>query len=154
MNKISSLVNTFAKGRFVEKCMLLQGTDNIQVVLLQSTGLPADTTLVNYPNLAAMLAVASEANFSNYSRIGLTSSAISITYNTGSSPTKVTVSFTNQTWAAAGGAVNNTIAKVALAYQQTSSTADVNCLVLATLDYSGSTTGGAVNVTLGTLSDG
>ncbi len=133
--------------------MLLQGTDNIQVILLQSTGLPTDTTLVNYPNLGAMLAVAAEANFTNYARINLSSSAISITYNTVSTPTKVTVGFANQTWNSAGGALNNTIAKVVLSYQQTSSTPDSGCLVLGTLDYSGSTTGGALNVTLGTLSD-
>jgi hypothetical protein len=134
--------------------MLLQGTDAILVVLLQSTGLPADTTLVNYQNLGAMLAVAEEATFSNYSRMALTSSAITIAYNTGASPTTVTASFAAQTWSSAGGAVNNTISKVALAYRPTSGTADSGCLVLATLDYSGTTTGGSLTVTLGTLSDG
>jgi len=134
--------------------MLLQGTDAILVVLLQNTGLPADTTLVNYQSLGAMLAVANEATFSNYSRVALSSSAITISRNTGSSPTTVTASFTAQTWASAGGAVNNTISKVALVYQPTTGTADSGCLVLATLDYSGTTTGGAFVVTLGTLSDG
>jgi hypothetical protein len=134
--------------------MLLQGTDAILVVLLQNTGLPADTTLVNYQTLGAMLAVANEATFSNYTRVALSSSAITISRNTGSSPTTVTASFLPQTWSSAGGAVNNTISKVALAYQPTTGTADSGCLVLATLDYSGTTTGGAFVVTLGTLSDG
>lgn len=135
--------------------MLLQGTDQLLVVLLQSTGLPADTTLVNYLNLGALVAAANEATFTNYARYPLTSSNITIAYNTTSSPTKVTVSFTPSplVWNAAGGAVNNTIAKVALAYQQTVSTPDSGCLVLATLDYSGTTTGGALDVTLGTLAD-
>lgn len=134
--------------------MLLQGTDAILVILLQSTGLPSDTTLVNYQNLGALLSGgAQEANFSNYSRMTLGSSSITITYTTNTSPTKVTVNFATQTWNAAGGAVNNTISKVALAYQPTSATPDSSCLVLATLDYSGTTTGGAFIVTLGSLSD-
>lgn len=136
--------------------MLLQGTDQLLVVLLQSTGLPADTVLVNYANLGAMLAVASEANFTNYARYPLSASNISITYNTTSSPTKVTLSFLPSplVWNSAGGAVNNTITKVAIAYQPVAnSTADSGCLILGTLDYSGTTTGGALDVTLGTLSD-
>lgn len=134
--------------------MLPAGTDNISVLLLQSAGLPADTTLVNYQNLGLLLAGgALEATFTNYVRIPLSSSAITIAYTTGTTPTKVTVTFATQTWNSAGGALNNTIAKVALVYQPTSGTADSGCLVLATLDYSGTTTGGAFIVTLGSLSD-
>lgn len=135
--------------------MLPTGTDQLFVVLLQSTGLPVDATLVNYQNLGAMLAVANEATFTNYTRYPLASSNITIAYNTVSNPTKVTVSFTPTPliWNSAGGALNNTITKVALVYQPTVSTPDSGCLVLATLDYSGTTTGGALQVTLGTLSD-
>lgn len=134
--------------------MLPLGTDNIMVVLLQNTGLAADATLVNFQSLGALLAGTSqEATFSNYARTNLSSSSILITHNTGSSPTSVTVSFSLQVWNSAGGALNNTISKVALVYQPTGSTADTGCLVLATLDYSGTTTGGALQVTLGTLTD-
>jgi hypothetical protein len=150
---LSSLANTFAKGRYVEKCTLPLGTDNIMIVLLQNTSLPADTALVNYQNLGALLAVAVEATFTNYARANLTSSSILITHNTGTSPTSVTVSFAQQIFASAGGALNNTVSKVAIAYQPTGSTADSGCLVLATLDYSGTTTGGELIVTLGTLTD-
>lgn len=151
---MASLTNTFAKGRWVEKCMLPLGTDNIMIVLLQSTGLPADTTLVNYQNLGALLSGgAQEATFTNYARVNLSSSSILITHNTGSSPTNVQVTFSQQVWNSAGGALNNTISKVVLAYQPTSATADSGCLVLATLDYSGTTTGGALQVTLGTLTN-
>jgi hypothetical protein len=124
------------------------------VVLLQNTGLAVDATLVNFQSLGALLAGTSqEATFSNYARVNLSSSSILITHNTGSSPTSVTVSFSLQVWNSAGGALNNTISKVALVYQPTGSTADTGCLVLATLDYSGTTTGGALQVTLGTLTD-
>lgn len=134
--------------------MLPLGTDAITVILLQNTALPIDTTLVNYLNLGALLApgAATEANFTNYSRVSLTS-GISIAYTTVSSPTKVTVAFPPQTWNAAGGALNNTISKVVLAYRPTSGSTDASCLVLATQDYSGTTTGGALVVALGTLTD-
>lgn len=152
---MSSLINTYAKGRFIEKCMLPLGTDHILVILLQSTGLPADTTLQNYANLGALVAAAQEANFSNYERISLSSSNIIISQNTASSPTTQSVSFTPAPMVinGAGGAVNNTLAKVALAYQPTAGTADSGCLVLATLDYSFPTTGGELDITLGTLTD-
>lgn len=134
--------------------MLLQGTDSIMVVLLQNTGLAADATLVNYQSLGALLAGTSqEATFDNYVRKNLTSASILVSHNTGSSPTNASVSFALQIWNSAGGAVNNTISKIALVYQPTSSTADTGCLVLATMDYSGTTTGGAFQVTLGTWTD-
>jgi hypothetical protein len=134
--------------------MLLQGTDSIMVVLLQNTGLAADATLVNYQSLGALLAGTSqEATFDNYVRKNLTSSSILVSHNTGSSPTNVSVTFALQIWNSAGGAVNNTISKVALVYQPTSDTADTGCLVLATMDYSGTTTGGSFQVTLGTWTD-
>lgn len=134
--------------------MLPLGTDAVVVVLVQNTALPADTTLVNYLNLGALLGAgaATEASFTNYARVSLTT-GISIAYTTVSSPTKVTVAFPPQTWNAAGGALNNTISRVVLAYQPTTSTPDSGCLVLATQDYSGTTTGGALVVALGTITD-
>lgn len=147
-----SLVNTYAKGRFIEKCMLPLGTDHILLVPLQSASIPSDTTLRNCANLAAVFtAGALEATFSNYSRISLSSSAITITTNTGAFTQAA--SFATQVWAAAGGAVNNTLAALVLAYQPTTGTADSGCLVLATLAYAGSTTGGALTAVLGTLTD-
>lgn len=134
--------------------MLLQGTDNIMVVLLQAAGLVADATMVNYQSLGALLSGTSqEATFTNYSRHNLTSSSILINHNTGTSPTSVSVSFSLQVWNSAGGAVNNTISKVVLVYQPTSATPDSGCLVLATMDYAGTTGGGALDVTLGTWTD-
>lgn len=147
-----SLVNTYAKGRFIEKCMLPLGTDHILVIPIQSASIPSDTTLRNCANLGAVFtAGALEATFTNYSRISLSSSAITITTDT--TGFKQTATFTAQTWTAAGGGVNNTLAALILAYQPTTSTADSGCLVLATLAFAGSTTGGNLTATIGTLSD-
>ena len=150
----TSLVNSYAKGRFIEKCALpLGGSDNILVIPVQSTSIPSDTTLRTCANLQAVwTAGALEANFTNYSRIALTSSAITITTTlTGSF--QQAASFTTQVWAAAGGAINNTLAAILLAYRPTSGTADSGCMLLATLAYSGTTTGGALTAVLGTLTD-
>jgi hypothetical protein len=148
----SPLINTWAKGRFIEKCMLPLGTDHILVIPLQSTGIPTDTVLRNCANLAAVFTAGGlEATFSNYSRISLSSSAITITTNT--STFFQAASFTSQVWAAAGGAVNNTFSALVLAYQPTTGTADSGCLVLATLAYAGSTTAGALTAAIGTLTD-
>lgn len=147
----SPLINTWAKGRFIEKCMLPLGTDHILIVPLQSTSIPTDTVLRNCANLGAVFtAGALEATFTNYSRIALSSSGITITTNTSTTFAQV-ASFTTQVWSAAGGAVNNTLAAIVLAYQPTTGTADSGCLVLATLGYAGTTTGGALTAVLGTL---
>jgi hypothetical protein len=126
------------------------GTDAILVVPLQSSGIPSDTTLRTCANLGAIFTAGGlEATFSNYTRPALTSSAITVTTTlTGTFPQSV--AFATQTWAAAGGAVNNTLAAIALAYRPTSSTADSGCLVLGTIAFAGTTTGGLLTATLGT----
>ena len=145
----TSLVNTFAKGRWAEKCLLPLGTDAILIVPIQSSGIPSDTTLRNCANLGAVFtAGALEATFTNYTRLALTSSAITVTSNT--STFVQSVAFTTQVWSAAGGAVNNTLAAIVFAYRPTSSTADSGCLVLGTVAYAGTTTGGALTAALGT----
>ncbi len=122
------------------------------MVPIQSAGIPSDTTLRNCANLGAVFtAGAAEANFTNYSRVSLTSSAITITSNTGTF--FQSASFATQVWNAAGGAVNNTLAAIILAYQPTVTTPDSGSLVLATLSYAGTTTGGALTAVLGTLTD-
>ena len=149
---MASFVGTFAKGRVIEKCALPLGTDNILIIPLQSSGLPSDTTLRNAANLAAIFtAGALEATFTGYARKVLSSSDITIANNTGTFVATATVNAA-QTWASAGGALNNTITKIVVAYRPTSGTADSGCMVLATQDYSGSTTGGAFTVTVGVLS--
>lgn len=150
---MTSIINTFSLGRFVEKCSLPLGTDGILVIPLQSTGLPTDTVLRNSTNLGAIFTAGGlEATFTNYgARRVLTAPDITITTNT--STFLVNVAFATQNWAAAGGAVNNTISKIVIAYRPTSGTADSGCLVLATQDYSATTTGGALTISPGTLTD-
>lgn len=93
-----------------------------------------------------------ETNFTNYgTRRALAAADITITVNT--TTFLVNVAFASQVWAAAGGALNNTISKVVLAYRPTSGTADSGCLVLATQDYSATTGGGALTISPGIITD-
>lgn len=150
---MTSIINSFALGRFVEKCSLPLGSDNILIIPLQSTGLPTDTVLRNCTNLGAVFTAGGlEATFTNYgARTVLAAADITIAVNT--TTFLVNVSFVGRTWGAAGGAVNNTITKIVVAYRPTSGTADSGCLVLATQDYSATTTGGALTITPGTITD-
>lgn len=115
--------------------------------------MPSDTTLRNSLNLGAVFtAGALEVTFTNYgARRVLTAADITITTNT--STFLVNVALAAQNWAAAGGAVNNTITKIVIAYRPTSGTADSGCMVLATQDYSATTGGGALTITPGILTD-
>lgn len=140
---MANLVSTYAKGRFVEKALLPLGTDNLLIVLFKSSGLPTDTNLRNYQTLAAAISGgAVEADFTNYARKVLTTSDITVSYNT--STFSASVDIADQTWNAAGGAVNNTLGKLLIAYRPTSASPDSAVLPLKWEDYTGSTTGGVL----------
>ncbi len=115
------------------------------LVLLQSSGYQGDATVRNYTSLSAILATANlEATFTNYVRKVITS-GITITPDTTNH--KNTVSIANPTWTAAGGALNNTLAKLLVCYQPTSGTADSGVIPLFNCDVSATTTGSDYNVT-------
>jgi hypothetical protein len=137
---VGNVVFTYGKGRFVEKALLpFAPTDNLVVVLLQSGGLQVDGTLKQHPTLAAVLAANTEANFTNYSRKVLSAADITVTFNTGTSVAAMDI--TDQTWNAAGGAVNNTLGALLVCYRPNSGSADSAILPLTKHDYAGSTTG-------------
>lgn len=140
---MASQVFTYAKGRIVELADLPLGTDNLLLVLLQNTGLPADNTLRNCQTLAAVFAAgATEATFTNYSRKVLSSGPDIVIANSLVS-FNATVTIAAQTWASAGGAVNNTLSKVVVAYRPTSGATDAQCLPLGHSDVSATTGGGS-----------
>ena len=141
---------TYAKGRFVQWCSLSTGSDAILVLLLQTTGLDADTTLQDFPTLSSLLAANTEANFTNYARKVLTS-GITISVNT--TANTATISLANFTWLAAGGAVNNTLGKLVTAYRPTPSSADAQCIPMTYHDCTATTTGAdlLVQISLGNL---
>lgn len=116
------------------------------VVLLQSSGLQADSTLNNYSTLGALLASNTEATFTNYSRIVLSATNITVSVNTSTGIT--TVSIPSQVWNAAGGATNNTLGAFLTCYRPASSTPDSGILPLTKHDFAVTTAGGNLTATI------
>ena len=137
----------YAKGRFIEKATLPLGTDSLIAVLLQATGLPTDTVLKRNQFLSGVFtAGGTESTFTNYSRQSFTGASITITVNT--STDVVTLDTSNVVINSAGGALNNSVAKLLLCYKPTSATADSAIPVLTTHDCVITTTGGNLTVTI------
>lgn len=143
---MGNLIFDYAKGRWGEKYRLPVGGDNIVVVLLQSAGLQADSTLNDHQTLAALLAANTEATFTNYARKVLAAVDITVTVNTSTGVTTVDIS--DQVWNAAGGATNNTLGALLTCYRPASSSPDSAVLPLTKHDFAVSTTGGNLTATV------
>lgn len=104
-------VANIAKGRAVE---LATANPTAGVVLLLQAA-EVDDTLDNYDTVAAMLAAAgnTEATFTNYAR----KTGIAITVNLDDAGNVHSLDIPDQVWTAAGGATNNTLAKLVFAIQ-------------------------------------
>lgn len=137
---MASFIFDYAKGRWIEKYLLPVGGDNIIVVLLQSSGLQADTTLNNYQTLGALLGSNTEATFTNYGRMVLSGLNITVAVNTSTGVT--TVDVPDQVWTAAGGATNNTLGALLTCYRPSTASLDTQILPLTKHDFAVTTTGG------------
>lgn len=147
---ISNFVFGNAKGRWVEKSLLPLGTDNLLIVLFQSSGLQVDATLQTYSTLAQITGAGNtEAGFTNYSRLVISGSGISVTFPSNTSASVALLS--NPVWNAAGGASNNTLGKLLVCYRPTSSSLDSAILPLTAHDFSCTTTGGNLTATMSTI---
>lgn len=142
---MATQVFTYAKGCFIEKAKLPLGTDSLLWVLLNNSVTVVDNTIRNYSTLAQVLATYTEATFTNYARKPITTG---ITITTSTSAFSQTLFLTNPTWSAAGGVLNNTMAKMLLCYRPTSSALDSQILPLAHCDLTTLTTGNDYLVTV------
>ncbi len=104
-----------SKGAFVEK--IRDAATNVLVLLLQAN--EAEAILVDHTALDTLLANNTEANFTNYSR----KTGITGTITVDNTNDRVDVDIPDQTWAAAGGAANNNITKLIVAYEESASDA-------------------------------
>lgn len=133
-----------AKGRTVHYASLPAANDALILVLLKSSGLQADDTLKDYDNLSALLAAANdEADFTNYVRktLASVSSAVDDTNNW------TDVDADDLSYAAAGGAVNNTIGKAVICYDpDTTAGSDADLIPLTAHDLAVTTDGSTLNL--------
>lgn len=125
---------------------------NIELVLLQSTGLVADSVMADYDTLAAVLAGASdEATFTNYVRKTLAAPTRTVDDSgdrvlLGGAAVGVALEIT---WGDAGGAVNNTIGKAIFVYTPTGAP-DSSIIPLMATDVTATTDGNDLVLTLHT----
>lgn len=119
-------VFNIAKGAVAEK--IRDGAANCLVLLLKVN--EAASTLIDRATVAALLAAANtEADFTNYARkTGLTG-----TITVDNTNDRVDADIADQTWAVAGGASNNSLTKLIVAYQE--SAADSGRIPLTHHDF-------------------
>lgn len=150
---MSNVVFDYAKGRWIDKYALPVGGDQIRVVLLQASGLQSDATLATFQYLSQVLSTGTgsnlEATFTNYSRPTILAAGITITVNTGTGVTSVSIP--SQVWNSAGGATNNSLGALLTCYQPTSSTPDTGIQLLTKHDFVTTTTGGNLTATITTI---
>lgn len=110
---MGNVVSNLGKGRTAYYSTLPAANDALILLLLKASGLEADGTLVDYDDVAALLAAANdEADFTNYGRKTITS----VTVTVDDTNDRVDVDIADQTWTAAGGAANNSLGKAVIAY--------------------------------------
>lgn len=125
-------VFNIAKGAFAEK--IRDSASACLILLLKAN--EAEATLRDRADVAAILANGStEADFTNYARkTGLTA-----TITVDNTNDRVDVDIPDQTWTSAGGAANNTLTKLIIAYQE--SAADSGRVPLTHHDFAATTDG-------------
>jgi hypothetical protein len=140
---MGDVVANISKGNLVNYANLPGATDSLIAVLLKSSGLEADATLVDYDDLAALLAAANdECDFTNYARQTIT--AIVVTVD--DTNNRVDIDCGDITFTNAGGATNNAIGKLVLCYKPASGSADSAIIPMTFHDYVETTTGSTLQL--------
>lgn len=128
-----------AKGRWVQ--WVIDDPTKIGVLLLKVA--EADATLVDHDTVAAILAGANtEADFTNYAR----KTGITATPTLDDTNDRRDVDIPDQTWTSAGGAVNNTLVKLIIFYEQAA--ADATRIPIGAADFAETTDGNNLVATI------
>lgn len=128
---MADFIFNIAKGAFVEK--IRDSAANVLILLLKTS--EADSSMKDRDTVADLLTGNTEADFTNYARkTGLTG-----TITVDDTNDRVDVDVADQTWTSAGGASNNTLTDLIIAYQE--SAADSGRIPLACLDFAVTTDG-------------
>lgn len=142
---MADLLGNAMKGRFAYYSTLPASADSLIVVLLKSSGLEADATLLDYDDLAALLAAANdEADATNYTRKTL--STVTVTID--DTNNRVDVDCDDLVYTSLGGASNNTLSKLVVCYKPDTASADSAIVPLSFHDITLTTDGNTVNVTI------
>ena len=138
-----------ALGEVKTLAALPNANDALVIVLLQATGLQADDTLRDYDDLAALLAATNdEATFTNYARITRTTGIVPTIDDTNN---RLDIDIADFEWVNAGGAANNTIAKLLVCYDpDTTAGTDSSVIPLTAHSYDEVTSGSTIQAQVAT----
>ena len=142
-------IMNIAKGRTVEFYNRVNSNDPAGsafiVVLLKAS--EADAVLIDYDDLGALLLAAgnTEADFTNYARKTLTDIELAALPAPDDVNDRFDIDLPDQTWTAAGGALNNTLVKMLVCYDADTATGvDANIIPVAHYDFATTTDGNDV----------
>lgn len=129
---MADFVFNIAKGRVAEK--VADSGSALLIFLLKVS--ESDATLIDYDTVAAILGGSNtEADFTNYAR----KTGITGTVTVDDANDRVDVDLPDQTWTSAGGAANNTLTDLIVAYEE--SAADSGRVPLTCHDFAVTTDG-------------
>jgi len=139
-------VMNIAKGRVVELYNNVKGNNpaNSAFIVVLLKAVEADDTLNNYDDLGALLGAAgnTEADFTNYARKVLTDADLVALPAPDDTNNRRDLDIPDQTWTAAGGATNNTLAKLLVCYDaDTTAGTDADIIPLTHHDFVATTDG-------------
>lgn len=135
---MADVVFNIAKGRLAYYADL-PGTDDALIAVLLQSGGQADNVLIDNDTLADVLAGNAEADFTNYSRQTLTGVSVTVDDLTN----VVRIDADDLTWTSAGGATNNTLAKLLICYDPDTTGGDDSEIIPLTAHDVGLTTDGS-----------
>ncbi|WP_433225621.1 hypothetical protein [Actinomadura formosensis] len=135
---MSNGVFNIALGRGAYYATLPAANDSLVVALLKVA--QADDALRDHDTLAQVLAANTEADFTNYAR--KTATGVLVTVN--DTTNLVDVDIDDITWATAGGALNNTLAKLIICYKPDTASADSAIIPMTHHDFVVTTDGSSI----------
>jgi hypothetical protein len=144
---MGDIVFNVAKGRVAELHDRVDGNDpapSALILVLLKTA-PSDATLKDFDTLADILAGGGvEADFTSYGRKTLTDANISAS-TVDDTNDRREADIPDQTWSAAGGVSNNTLAKLLVCYDaNTGAGTDADIVPLTAHDFVVTTNGGDI----------
>lgn len=145
---MASFVANIARGHISEYYNRIRANDPntsvFKVILLKAN--EAVGTLVDQDTIATMLAASTEANFTNYVRKVLTDTSLAALPAPDDANNKLVLQLPGQTWTSAGGALNNTLTMVCVAYYPDTAGADSTGVPCAFYDFATTTNGTDITV--------
>ena len=154
---MADLMFNVGKGKMMEYHDRVVNNDptNAALIIVLLKVNEADATLIDYDDLAALLAGSNtEADFTNYARKVLTDADLSAS-TVDDANNRREADMADQVWTSAGGATNNTLTKILICYDSdTTGGTDANIIPVGHADFAGTTTGADLTAQINVLGYG